>query len=96
MISNHKHKEVKGKLPFKIRYGIIAVDKKIENNEISVLHFCGYEKKPTKVCFTDLAKELSTDREFGLVGKSERYFLMEAPKDVVTKFARMVVRGNSV
>ena len=35
----------------KIEYGIIAISKKLTNNCVDILHFCGYEKKPRLIDF---------------------------------------------
>jgi hypothetical protein len=49
---------------FEINHGIIA----LENSKI--VHFCGYEEEPTRQDFESLKKELFTNEEFGLAGKT--------------------------
>ena len=72
----------------KIEYGIIAISKKLTNNCVDILHFCGYEKKPRLIDFNILQQELDTDSEHELVGKKDTYILIEAPKDVVEIYSK--------
>ena len=76
----------------KINYGIIAVTIDEEDAGFGkILHFCGYENKPTTEDFEGLEIELNTDKEFGLVGKmGKSVFLVEAPKEIVKNFAECI------
>jgi hypothetical protein len=47
-----------------INHGFMALD---ENNKL--VHFCGYENKPTNEDKEHLRHELRTDESLGLVGK---------------------------
>lgn len=54
-----------------IKYGIVAVT---PQNEI--IHFVGYEQKPTQIDFDDVQHELTTDRELGLSDRDDWYIRM--------------------
>lgn len=75
-----------------INYGLVAVT--INESDPSfgkMLHFCGYENKPTTEDKLDLALELNTVPFFGLVGRMGKdVFLVDAPADVVNKMAECI------
>jgi hypothetical protein len=68
------------------KFGLIAVvltNKNDPNNAMSVVHFCGYPKKPTKHDIEQLENELNTDPEFGLVGRINKdVFVIRASKEI--------------
>lgn len=72
------------------RYGIIAVDR-----TFNILHYCGYERPPMKEDFDHLRWELSTDEELGLTGRIGEFELVEAPKDVVAYYQRIIVSPDT-
>jgi hypothetical protein len=78
----------------KFKYGLIAAEQTAEdeaNGEMSILHFCGYVKPPTKEDVVALKEELNTDPEFGLVGRiGKDVFILDASKDVVEFYTNMV------
>lgn len=70
-----------------IKFGLIAAAQTAEDEakgQMSVLHFCGYPKKPTAKDVEYLKQELNTDPEFGLVGRmGVDVFIMDATPDMV-------------
>lgn len=72
-------------------YGLVAAIK-IDEFHIEILHFCGYENKPTEFVIQSLKEELETDPEFELVGRSD-YFITEATPDMID-FYRRVYNGE--
>lgn len=67
-----------------INYGIVAM----LNGE--VVHFTGYEKRPTDEDFASLRKELETDSTFGLVGLENSVELKEVNPYQVAEFSKGV------
>jgi hypothetical protein len=61
-----------------IKYGLIVVDPEEEGEEKSVLHFCGYENKPTKEDINSLFYELEENESFGLSHIVKRLLIIEA------------------
>lgn len=53
-----------------ITHGIAAVRRENKNNEVHVLHFCGYFEEPSAADFSELRRELEEDPEFGLIGQN--------------------------
>lgn len=75
-----------------INFGIVAVRRNSDESSSSpfeMVHFCGYENRPTKADFDDLKRELSTDPEFGLVEqmKAGDIILVHASPTVVKMHA---------
>lgn len=72
------------------KFGIIAATQSAEDEkegQISIVHFCGYPKKPTQRDFELLKEELNTDPEFHLVGRIDKdVFLLEATPEMVQYF----------
>lgn len=74
----------------KIKGGIIAVAKK-DDDQLSILHFCGYEHEPTDADVEALEKELNTDEEFGLVGRINKdVWLVIAAPELVKIYAKEI------
>lgn len=55
----------------KFKHGLVACAQ-LEGDQLSILHFCGYEVPPTAEDIRLLGEELNTDPEFGLVGRVGR------------------------
>lgn len=76
-----------------IKFGLIAASQTAEDEakgQMSVLHFCGYPKKPTAKDVEYLKQELNTDPEFGLVGRmGVDVFIMDATPDMVKFYTDM-------
>lgn len=76
-----------------IKYGLIAASQSAEDEakqELRVLHFCGYPKKPTAADVEHLKQELNTDPEFGLVGRmGVDVFIMTAVPSMVEFYKKM-------
>lgn len=71
---------------FEINYGIVLLrigDPPLLEN---ALHFVGYPEPPDDGDFRILWEELSTDDEFGWVGKLDGLELVEAPPEIVAYF----------
>ena len=71
-----------------INFGIIAVSGLSE--PLRIHHFCGYENKPTERDFSELRRELENDETFGLAGEMETIMLVEAPKEIVMRYRRLM------
>jgi hypothetical protein len=66
----------------KFKYGLVACTK-IDDEQISILHFCGYERPPTEEDIKALELELNTDPEFHLVGRvGQDVFIIRATQDM--------------
>lgn len=85
-----KVKKLSSKMQNEFKYGIIAASQSVEDEkrgELTILHLCAYNKKPTKIEYEALKEELNTDPEFGLVGRmGENVFLMEATPEMIKVF----------
>jgi len=75
---------------FEINYGLMIVDARKQNEDYEILHFCGYEKPPTKIDAYSLREEIKNDPEFGLQDKWEFVDILLAPKDIVEKYKNIV------
>ena len=71
-----------------IKYGIVALDPK--TNEI--LHFCGFEEKPTENDFEYLEEELTSDPDFNLIGVD--FDLVYAADDIVEFYQVLFDENN--
>lgn len=69
-----------------IKYGLIAVDSKQEDEMIDILHFCGYLSKPDKKDAQALLEELKTDESFGLTEIADRLVIYPCPKDILEEY----------
>lgn len=75
----------------KIKHGLMVIDPESnERNGEEIVHFCGYEEKPSKKEVNSLREELKTDKEFGLTEIYERLIILPAPPDIVEKYRKMV------
>ncbi len=74
----------------KVRYGIVAAQKGEEPGTIDVLHFCGYEEKPTMEDFMLLRQELATDPEFELTDIIDELTLQEASPEMVEYYGSII------
>ena len=65
-----------------VNYGIIAIPPGTPvGGPYHILHFVGYEKKPTDKDFDALFEELRTDKEFGMTDID--FDLIEATPEIV-------------
>ena len=64
---------------FDFKHGLIAV------TSSEIIHFCGYLNPPTNFDKEDLVRELQTNPEFGLVGRTD-YAVISAPHEVVQAY----------
>lgn len=58
----------------KINFGIVAAVVADDNN-IEVVHFCGYENEPKEADWDNLKHELETDPEFDCIGRADLIYL---------------------
>lgn len=74
---------------FEFKYGLIALDKRqINDDELDILHFCGYENEPDKVEADLLFEELTTDESFGLTEIAEYLIILPAPDETVEEYRK--------
>jgi len=80
----------------KINYGLIAVlpDPSGKEEELEILHFCGYESEPNQKDIEYLHEELKTDEEFGLVEVADRLVIIPASKDIVEIYRNMIYKNK--
>ena len=76
-----------------INYGLVAVT--VDETDPSfgkIMHFCGYETKPTEEDKIDLEIELDINKKFGLVGRINKdVFVVMAPKEIVKNMAECII-----
>lgn len=79
-----------------INYGLIAVlpDPTAKEEELEILHFCGYESEPNQKDIEYLHEELKTDEEFGLVEVADKLVIIPAPKDIVEIYRNMIYKNK--
>jgi len=64
------------------KYGLIGCAK-LDDDHISILHFCGYPSPPTDEDIKALELELNSDPRFGLVGRVGRdVFIIRATQEM--------------
>lgn len=74
----------------KINYGIIVINpEEVVDEEIEILHFCGYENEPKQIDYESLRKELKEDKEFGLTEIADKLELLPAPQEIVEYYEKM-------
>ncbi len=73
-----------------ITHALIAVI--YGSNEMDILHFCGFDHKPTEEDQAALAHRLSTDHQYGLVG--ETYQIQEAPSVFIRHYKELNPKDN--
>jgi hypothetical protein len=74
-------------------YGIIAtVQHPEKEDEVLVVHFCGYESEPTNLEYEHLYVELKTDPEFGLIDVD--FDLHPAPQHIIDRFKQNSEEGE--
>jgi len=80
----------------KINYGLIAVfpDPSKKEEELDILHFCGYESEPGKNEIESLYEELKTDDEFGLIEIADKLVIILAPQDIVDYYKNIVANNS--
>lgn len=66
------------------KHGVIAYKLTTDKDVIDVIHFVGYQTKPTDEIIQQVGEELNTDIEFGLVGRiNVDVFVMEADTEII-------------
>jgi hypothetical protein len=61
---------------------------------LDILHFCGYENKPTIKEVEHLMEELKNDEEFGLTDIAEHLEILPAPDYIVKKYIEDYKKDN--
>ncbi len=74
-------------MDFEIKYGLIAVQ--IIDNEVDIVHFCGYEEEPGQIEIDHLREELSQDMSFGLTEMMDKIEIIVASKAVVDHYRKI-------
>lgn len=72
--------------PRDIKYGLIVVDPTQEDEDLDILHFCGYWNKPTKKDADLLREELMTDESFGLTEIAHRLDILPCPDYILEQY----------
>lgn len=73
----------------KINYGIIAVKPQKDNNRfVDIVHFCGYENKPTQDDMRHFRHELEHDEEFGIGDKINDVIITEASGEIIAYYRK--------
>lgn len=72
----------------KINFGAIAL---IEGE---IVHFCGYENKPTEYDFEILKQELTTNEEFGLQDQINNIKIEEAKPEFVAYMKTVILKSE--
>lgn len=75
---------------FDFKFGIMAIRPAEVEGMVDILHFCGYEEKPTKADYNVLREELASDEEFGLIASMDDITLVEAPDTIVRLYKEML------
>lgn len=74
-----------------INYGIVAIDE-----DGAIVHFVGYENRPTKTDFDEIYEELKTDPEFDLM--DDDFILEHATQEqieyVIAEFGKEISDDN--
>lgn len=70
-------------------YGYIVVEKEKTSEGLrNIVHFCGYENKPTFKIFEEFVHELETDEEFGKLDLN-KYDILEADEDICKEYTEI-------
>lgn len=78
-----------------IKYGLIVLNREdLENGIYEILHFVGYEEKPTEIDITSLVDELKTDESFGLTELGKNMIIIEASDETVEEYRNIVTGLN--
>lgn len=72
--------------PRDIKYGLIVVDPDQEEENLDILHFCGYWNQPTKKDADLLRDELMTDESFGLTEIAHRLDILPCPDYILEQY----------
>ena len=83
--------------PENMKYGLIVIDPteaQNENDESTILHFCGYETQPTQSDVNSLFEELSTNEDFGLTDKMDIIEIYDAPQEIVDMYREGLLNGE--
>jgi hypothetical protein len=79
-----------------IKYGLIVLNREdLENGIYEILHFVGYEEKPTDIDITSLVDELKTDETFGLTELGKNMIIIEAADETVDEY-RNIINGVNI
>jgi hypothetical protein len=81
-----------------MKYGLIVIDKRefdgTEDGDVTILHFCGYDKQPDCAEINALREELSTDPTFGLMDIMEYCGIYDAPDWLVDEYRNGIISGE--
>jgi hypothetical protein len=77
-----------------IKYGLIVVDPRQQDEMLDILHFVGYWEKPTKKDADSLREELMTDEEFGLTDIAHLVDILPAPDYIVEEYKKILSDEN--
>lgn len=72
--------------PREIKYGLIVIDPTQEEENLDILHFCGYWDKPTKTDAEHLREELMNDESFGLTEIAYRLDILPCPDYILKQY----------
>lgn len=69
-------------------HGIIVIDPLSldEDDNYSIIHFCGYWNEPTEQDIENLKEELKTDVSFGLTDIADRLDYAIAPEEILEMY----------
>ena len=73
-------------MELQINYGFIVVH---PDEPYEILHFCGYQDKPTERDIKSLREELRDDPEFGLQEIWDKVEIQEASEGIVEEYKRI-------
>jgi hypothetical protein len=75
----------------KINYGLICLhaDFMDEGGNAEVLHFCGFQNKPTDSDIEFLREELREDKDFGLSDIVDELIIVDAPEEVLSYYKEL-------
>jgi hypothetical protein len=75
----------------KINYGLIAyLPYQDKDGNIDILHFCGYEQKPSTYDIESLREEFKNDKEFGLTEISDDIIIQLATESILEYYKRQI------
>jgi len=80
--------------PINIKYGLIVVDPRQQDEMLDILHFVGYWTKPKKSDADALREELMTDEEFGLTDIAHLVDILPSPDYIVEEYKKILSDEN--